>query len=403
MNQEILAQFTLLRYSGRDALQFIMANGAAREKEENGEAHTAAPLPGLAKLAELQEKHYDDEKTHHFGSYDPLCVGRCSETSSHERWCAHSQTACALAKNAVAAALQERIEVRVHRYGEALLALANATDPSEELEEASTAVEGDSAACSPNATNGALTNESLAPNGANNDGEDSEEDEEDEEIELYLLKHVGFTKEAAVAWLQRRYLRCCELMGVRASVVVSQRLSQCVQPCLGGTVGSFFAAQKTASPLSPVSERRFVVAPKAARTWMAFPETLVLLRAQCAIPYEVNPDLHGCGDIGKQPRHFVAVMGVLEGCRYTVVSLNLSNTGLTDREVRVLCLFCHAHLRRLKVLDISHNPGVTDKVAVRLKKLAASLPLLSRLSVRGTSLNPGPMRAIDRLLYRKVL
>lgn len=279
--------------------------------------------------------------------------------------------------------------------------LANASD-NEEAEDGSTAVASDSAAGSPNQADGNLGDSGTAKD---DDGKENDEDGDDDtdNIETYLLRHIGFANERAAMWLQRRYLRCCDLMSLRSSAVVTHRLSQCIQPCLCGTVGSFFAAQKTASPLSPVPEHRSFLGVKVAHSWLEFPETLVLLREECAIPYEVNPDLHDCGEIGKQPRHFVAALGVLEGCRNTVVSLNLSNTNLTDREARVLCLFCHAYLRRLKVLDISNNPGVTDKMALRLKKMAASLPLLSRLSVQGTSLSTGTVRMIDRLLSRKVL
>lgn len=399
MNQEIRAQFSLQRFSAGDALQFIMANGV--KHKEDGEP-TDAALPGLSKVVELQTKHYDDEKQRHFGCFDPLCAGRYAEMETHEQLCAHSQTACALAKNAVSGALHQRIDIRVHRYGEALVQLANASE-NDEGEENSTAMASDSAAGSPNRTVSLTTDGGGGSTTAKDDEADTDNDEDDEDLEKFLLSHDGFASEEAAAWLQRRYLRCCDMMGVRASVVVSQRLSQCVKLGLDCTFGSFFASQKAASPLAPTPERKLLINKKAAQSWMAFPERLVLLREACAIPYEVCPDLHGCGDIGKQPRHFVAALGVLEGCRYTVVSLNLANTGLTDREVRVLCLFCHAHLRRLQVLDISNNPGVTDKMAQRLKKMAASLPLLSRLSVHNTSLSPATVRVIDRLLTRKVL
>ncbi|KPA82381.1 hypothetical protein ABB37_03460 [Leptomonas pyrrhocoris] len=395
MNLEIRAQFSLTRFTAGDALHFIMTNGGKRRDEK--EASADPSLPGLAKVVELQERRHDYEKVHQFGFYDPLCAGHRVETESHEQVCVHSQTACALAKNAVNAALRHRIEIRVTRYGEALFQLAN-TSENEEVEEGSTAIGSDSAAGSPN-----LTSDCLGDGIGAKDGDAAETDEDDDDLETYLLRLPGFGTETATAWLQRRYLRCCELMNVRPSVVVSHRLSQCVHPCRGGTVGSFFAAQKATSPLSPLPERLLLSNTKAARCWMTFPEMLVLLRVECAIPYELNLDLHGCGDIGKQVRHFVAALGVLEGCRYTVVALNLSNTGLTDREARVLCFFCHAHLRRLKVLDISNNRGVTEKMALRLKKMAASLPLLSRLSVHGTSLSAGTVRVIDRLLSRKIL
>ncbi|KAL7696096.1 hypothetical protein N2W54_003425 [Lotmaria passim] len=398
MNQQIRAEYSLQCFTASDALTFIMVNGVKQEEGTTTEEAEVA-LPGLSKVLELQAKHYDDHKTRHFGSYDPLCARRCTEVETHEEHIAHSQTACALAKNAVSAALQQRVDIRIHRYGEALVQLANASENAE-TEDSSTAMASDSAAGSPR-HNRNVCAESNDEN--TEEAEEADTDEDNEDIETYLLKHTGFTSDTATQWLQRRYLRCCELMGVRPSVVVSHRLSQCVKQCFGGTVGSFFAAQNVAAPLSPAPERRSLTNTKAARNWMVFPEMLVLLREECAIPYEISPDLHGCGDVGKQPRHFVAALGVLEGCRYTVVSLNLSNIGLTDREVRVLCLFCHAHLRRLKVLDISDNPGVTDKVALRLKKMAASLPLLSRLSVHGTSLSPSTIRVIDRRLCRKVL
>ncbi|KPI85925.1 hypothetical protein ABL78_5009 [Leptomonas seymouri] len=394
MNQEIRAEYSLQRFTAADALHFIMTNGTKHPKQE-GTAD--ASLPGLAKVVELQEKHSYGARKHYCGAYDPLSAVQRAERESHEQLCAHSQTACSLAKNAISAAMRQRTNTRVYRYGQALLQLANASE-NEELEDGSNTMASDSSGGSLKPANGILADGNTAK-----DDRATETDEDNEDLENYLLKHKGFATEAVVTWLQHRYLRCCEFMNLRPSVVVSQRLSKCVRFGLGDSVGSFFASQKTSSPLFAAPEQQMPINAKAARSWMTFPETLAELREEHTTPYEVSPDLQGCGDIGKQPRHFVAILGVLEGCQHAVVTFNLSNIGLTNREARVLCLFCHAHLRHLQSLDISDNPGVTDDVALLLKKIAVSLPLLSRLAVHGTSLSQGTIRAIDWLLYRKVL
>lgn len=127
MNQQIRAEYSLQCFTASDALTFIMVNGVKQEEGTTTEEAEVA-LPGLSKVLELQAKHYDDHKTRHFGSYDPLCARRCTEVETHEEHIAHSQTACALAKNAVSAALQQRVDIRIHRYGEALVQLANASE-----------------------------------------------------------------------------------------------------------------------------------------------------------------------------------------------------------------------------------------------------------------------------------
>ncbi|TPP40185.1 hypothetical protein CGC21_26695 [Leishmania donovani] len=378
-SQHVPVEFSLLRYSTGDALHFVFQNGVRRQGNEGG----ASPLPGLSKVVELQEKQAVRDKLHTCGTTDdPLNLENLTHIGTHEEWCAHSQTACALAKNAVAQCLQRRWEVRVRRYGEAVMRLSEASPTLWDREGQARATAADTpyattALSTPSRTSSAQDHTPSA--------------------------HPAFGADMAAAWLQRRYLRCCHVINVRPSAAVCHRFSRGVQATLISTLGSF-AAQKAVPPLSPVAETPtpFRCSP-GRRTWMSFPGTMVLLRELRTVPYEVNADFSGCAEIGHQQRHFIALLGVLEGCRNTVVSLNLAKTCLNDDEVRVLCLFCRAYLRRLQVLDLSGNKSITDKVAVWIKQLAASSPLLFRLAVRGTSLSRSTMRSVAGILCRKAL
>ncbi|CBZ37759.1 hypothetical protein, unknown function [Leishmania donovani] len=415
-SQHVPVEFSLLRYSTGDALHFVFQNGVRRQGNEGG----ASPLPGLSKVVELQEKQAVRDKLHTCGTTDdPLNLENLTHIGTHEEWCAHSQTACALAKNAVAQCLQRRWEVRVRRYGEAVMRLSEASPTLWDREGQARATAADTpyattALSTPSRTSSAqdhtpsavkADNSAEAEARLNTDDEASDvaEEEEEEELETYLLQHPAFGADMAAAWLQRRYLRCCHVINVRPSAAVCHRFSRGVQATLISTLGSF-AAQKAVPPLSPVAETPtpFRCSP-GRRTWMSFPGTMVLLRELRTVPYEVNADFSGCAEIGHQQRHFIALLGVLEGCRNTVVSLNLAKTCLNDDEVRVLCLFCRAYLRRLQVLDLSGNKSITDKVAVWIKQLAASSPLLFRLAVRGTSLSRSTMRSVAGILCRKAL
>lgn len=416
-SQRIPAEFSLLRYSTGDALHFVFENGVCRRGNEEG----ASLLPGLSKVVELQEKQAVRDKVHTCGiTDDPLNLENLTRIGTHEEWCAHSQTACALAKNAVAQCLQRRSEVRVRRYGEAVMRLSEASPTLRDREEQAPATAVDipyvtTALSTPSCASSAQDHTQLsvkadklaeAEASLTTDDETSdvaEEEEEEEELETYLLQHPAFGADMAAAWLRRRYLRCCNVINVRPSAAVRHRFSRGVQATLSSTLGSF-AAQKPVSPLSPIADTptSFLCSP-GGRTWMSFPGTMVLLRELRTVPFEVNADFSGCAEIGHQQRHFIALLGVLEGCRNTVVSLNLAKTCLNDDEVRVLCLFCRAYLRRLQVLDLSGNKTVTDKVAVWIKQLAASSPLLFRLAVRGTSLSRSTMRSVAGILCRKAL
>ncbi|TPP46818.1 hypothetical protein CGC20_21090 [Leishmania donovani] len=378
-SQHVPVEFSLLRYSTGDALHFVFQNGVRRQGNEGG----ASPLPGLSKVVELQEKQAVRDKLHTCGTTDdPLNLENLTHIGTHEEWCAHSQTACALAKNAVAQCLQRRSEVRVRRYGEAVMRLSEASPTLWDREGQARATAADT----PYATT-ALSTPSRTSSAQDHT----------------RSAHPAFGADMAAAWLQRRYLRCCNVINVRPSAAVCHRFSRGVQATLISTLGSF-AAQKAVPPLSPVAETPtpFRCSP-GRRTWMSFPGTMVLLRELRTVPYEVNADFSGCAEIGHQQRHFIALLGVLEGCRNTVVSLNLAKTCLNDDEVRVLCLFCRAYLRRLQVLDLSGNKSITDKVAVWIKQLAASSPLLFRLAVRGTSLSRSTMRSVAGILCRKAL
>ncbi|CBZ30408.1 hypothetical protein, unknown function [Leishmania mexicana MHOM/GT/2001/U1103] len=416
-SQDSSAEFNLLRYSTGDALHFVFQNGVRRKVNEEG----ASPLPGLSKVVELQEKQAVRDKVHTSGTTDdPLDLKNLTHVGTHEEWCAHSQTACALAKNAVAQCLQRRSEVRVRRYGEAVMQLSEAFPTLRDTEEQAPETAADTpyvttASSTPYCTSSAQDHtqtsvkadksaEAEASLTTDDEASDVAEEEEEEELETYLLQHPTFGADMAAAWLRRRYLRCCNVINVRPSAAVCRRFSRCVQATLSSTLSSFSAEQKAVSPLSPDRDTptSFLCSP-GGRTWMSFPGTMVLLRELRTVPYEVNVDFSGCAEIGHQPRHFIALLGVLEGCRNTVVSLNVAKTCLSDDEVRVLCLFCRAYLRRLQVLDLSGNKRVTDKVAVWIKQLAASSPLLFRLTVRGTSLSRSTMRSVAGILCRKAL
>ncbi|GET92365.1 hypothetical protein, unknown function [Leishmania tarentolae] len=412
-SQPVPTEFSLLRYSTADALQFVFQNGVRRRVNEEG-----ASLPGLSKVVELQEKQATHDKLHKCGTMDdPLNLESLTHIGTHEEWCAHSQTACALAKKAVAQCLQRRSEVRVRRYGEAVMRLSEAAPTLQDGEGQASANAADdsygvAAPSTPYCTRSAqdhtqssaravMSPEANSSLTTDDEAIDITQDEEEEELEAFLLQNPTFGADMAAGWVRRRYRRCCNAINVRPSATVRHRLSRCVRCTLSSTLSSS-TAQRAVSLLSPVSDRPIssLTCPSG-RSWMSFPGTMVLLRDMCTIPYEVNADFSGCAVIGLQQRHFIALLGVLEGCRNTVVSLNLAKTCLNDDDVRVLCLLCRAYLRRLQVLDLSGNKSVTDKVAVWIKQLAASLPLLFLLNVRGTSLSRATMRSVAGILSRK--
>lgn len=437
--EETREEFSLLHYSAGDALRFVFQNGARSATDASSLATPSASspaLPGLCKVVELQVRQGQRDRARKGGAADdPLYLEELTPVGTHEQWCAHSQTACMLAKNAVTQSLQERIDVRVRRYGEAVMRLAEVSGSSqptskaenEEASEATPTAAAEVAYATPTASVSSLSSlqsRLQAPASSVKEAEDGEElvqadddvatvgedadggEDEDkpEELETFLLQHPSREVAKAAAWVRRRYLRCCEVIGVRPVAAVRQQLARAVQSTQNGTIGAILAAHKRISPLSPASETptSLLVTP-AGRSWMSFPETVVALREMCIVPLELDVNLSGCTSLGQRRRHFIAVLGVLEGCRNTVVSLNLAKTGLTDDEVRVLCLFCRAYLRRLKVLDLSGNKSISDKVAVWLKQLAASAPLLCRLTVRGTSLSRSQVRTITGILCRKAL
>nr|CAJ2472128.1 unnamed protein product [Leishmania braziliensis] len=415
MTQGAPADFSLLRYSAGDVLHFVFANGVRRRVSAEG----APPLPGLSMVVELQEKKVVHDKLHKCGTIDdPLYLEDLSHIGTHEQWCAHAQAACALAKNAVARCLQRRLEVRARRYGEAVVHLAQASPSLMDSEQMASATAADSLSMATahsssshtssrqehprSSVNAERSTEEEVSFPTSNEASEVEEEEE-EDLETHLLQHPTLDGDMAAAWLRRRYLRCCDVISIGPSVAVRDRLSQCVRVTLSGTLGSS-AARRTGSPLSRVPDApATLLSTPGGQSWMSFPGIMLLLRKLCTVPYEVNADFTGCTEVGQHPRHFIALLGVLEGCRNIVVSLNFAKTCLSDDEVRVLCLFCHAYLRRLQILDLSGNKRITDKVAVCLKQLAASSPLLCRLVVRGTSLSRANVRTVGGILSRKAL
>ncbi|KAK7196288.1 hypothetical protein NESM_000564900 [Novymonas esmeraldas] len=421
LSQESRSDFSLPRYSTGDALHFVFENGACRQGSTE---MLTTLLPGLGKVVELQEKQAMRDGIHQSASIDdPLHLEEVTRVRTHEQWCAHSQTACALAKNAVTQGLRRRIELRVRRYGEAVVRLAEESSsvPDTDDEAVQATVDSLSASAGRQSTSSrvsSISSEQCRPSSslATESSPETETDlggadetdsaaaaEDEEELEAHLRQHIIFGHEKATGWLRRRYTRCCDVMGVSPSSIVRQRLSRCVRATASGTLGAFFAAHMMASPLSPVPEVPATLASTSAgQSWLSFPSTTALLRERCTVPYEVSVNLSGCSEIGQRRRHFIAVLGVLEGCGNTVVALRMAKTSLTDDEVRVLCLFCRAHLRRLRVLDLSGNNEVTDKVSVWLKQLAASSPLLCQLSLRGTALSRSTVRTVTGLLCRKI-
>ncbi|KAG5491727.1 hypothetical protein JIQ42_01634 [Leishmania sp. Namibia] len=419
MSQSTRAEFSLLRYSAGDALHFVVENGSRRHVKDEG----ASSLPGLSMVVELQERHAVRDRMHKCGTIDdPLYLEDLTHICTHEQWCAHSQTACALAKNAIEQSLQHRSELRVLRYGAAVMRLAEGFPSLLDSEEKAPSTAADSPSVATSLSPSSYVSSPLSAQDdprfsvmtkkspgseaslATEDDVSDGPQEEEEELESYLLQHPSLTADMAAARLRRRYLRCCNVIGVCPSASVRRRLLRCVRSNPSNTLGSRFAAKRTECPLSPASETTATLHPTATgRSWMAFPGMIRLLREKGTVPYEVIGDFSGCAEIGQHRRQFIALLGVLEECRNTVVFLNLATTRITDEEVRVLCLFCRAYLRRLQVLDLSGNKNITDKVAPRLKQLAASLPLLQRLSVRGTSLSRANARTLRGILCRKPL
>ncbi|KAG5468344.1 hypothetical protein LSCM1_02324 [Leishmania martiniquensis] len=417
MSQGLQTEFSLFQYSAGDALNFIVENGSRCQLSGKG----ASSLPGLSMVVELQERHAVRDRAHKFGIIDdPLYLEDLTHICTHAQWCAHSQSACALTKSAIEQTLHHRSEFRVRRYGEAVMRLADSfPSPVGCDEKAPSPVAGSPSVATTHSASSCVSSPSSAQDYswlsakadrppeadvslATGDGTSEMPGEDEEEVlEGFLLQHPSFGCDMAAAWLRRRYLRCCDVINARPSNIVQRRLARCVRPALNGACSALLAAKKKCPP-SPAPETPATpFNTPAGRSWMTFPGTLRLLREKCTVPYEVHADFSGCADIGQHRRHFIAVLGVLEVCHNTVVSLNLAKTRLHDDEVWVLCLFCRAYLRRLQVLDLSYNKDITDKTAQRLKRLVASLPLLHRLSVRGTSLSRSTWRTMTNILGRK--
>ncbi|KAG5494030.1 hypothetical protein JKF63_01863 [Porcisia hertigi] len=414
MGHQARSEFSLPRYSVGNAIQFVFENGVRRHVREE----SASPLPGLSMVMQLQEKQVTRDRARRSGTTDdPLSLEDLACICTPEQLCAHSQIACALARNAVAQSLQHRSEVRARRYGEAVMRLAEASSSLPDSEKKVSALIAVSPYLIQTPSGVPYTLSPSVPGPLHfslktsrsqearasffMSCKESEMAEEEEGLETHVLKHPTLNVDEASAWLQRRYKRCCNVMDVRPSATVRHRLSQCVQNSLSSTTGSSSAQSRSSPMLHHPHTPSAPLNASAGRVWMSFPRTLVLLREMNTTPYEVNADFSGCAEIGQSRHHFIVLLGVLEVCRSTVVSLNLSKTRLDDDEVRVLCLFCRTYLRRLQVMDLSGNTMITDKVAVSLKKFAALLPLLCRLTVRETSLSRTTVRTLKRIISRK--